>query len=123
MLGELNYSWSMAFDPLGRADLKVSLPAVTQEFIDHLCGSLEMILQQIGRGDGVTFDRGFKNKSVLCPDVSWDVRDRDGEAAIPVGAGVELAAESEQHLRLARSDQCFMERLVTRFPFLVDGGW
>ena len=95
---------------------------MTQDFIDHLRGSLEMILQQIGRGDGVTPDRGFKNQPVFCPDVSWDVRDRNGEAAIPVGAGVELAAESEQHLRLTCRDQRFMKSLVARLPFFVDGG-
>ncbi len=97
-------------------------PAVTQDFIDHLRGSLEMILQQIGRGDGVALDRGFKNQPVFRPDVSWDVRHRDGEAAIPVGAGVELAAESEQHLGLTCRDQRFMKGLVARLPFFVDGG-
>ena len=81
-----------------------------------------MVLQQIGRGGGVTPDRGLENQPVFGPDVARNVRDRNREAAIPVGAGVELAAKSEQDFRLACRDQGFVEGLVARLPLLVDGG-
>jgi hypothetical protein len=81
-----------------REVLQVSSPSVTQDFIDHLRGAFKVLLQQVGRGGCVTFDRGLKNQPVFGPDISRDVRDRNREAAIPVGAGVKLTAESEQYL-------------------------
>ena len=44
-------------------------------FIDHLRGALEMILQQIGGGDRVALDRCFINQPVFGPDVARNVRD------------------------------------------------
>ena len=53
---------------------------------------------------------------------SRDVGYRDRQAAIAVGAGGELAAKAEQHLRLASRDQRFVEGLVALLPLLVHRG-
>lgn len=50
---------------------------MTQDFIDHLGGSLEMILQQIGCGEGVALDGCLVDQPVFRPDVSRDVRHGD----------------------------------------------
>jgi hypothetical protein len=63
-----------AFDCAG---LQISSPPVTQDFIDHARGSLEMIPEQIGCGEGVAPDCCFIYPAVFRPDVSRNVRDRD----------------------------------------------
>src|SRR5579863_2701316 len=84
--GGLRCSWQLASIGCG-ASLWTRSPPVTQDFIDHLRGSLEMILQQIGCGEGVAPDGGFIDQSVFRPDVSGNVRHGDRETAIAIGAG------------------------------------